>query len=80
LRIISPKRGTEIVKHLREEGFAVTEIPARGKDGNVSLLNTSVRRRDVESIRKMVEEIDDKAFMTGQEMRPIWRGFWRRSK
>ena len=80
LRIVSPKKGKELVKVLRDEGYAVTEIKARGRDGAVTLLNASVRRRDVESIRKIVEEIDENAFVTGEEMRPIWRGFWRRSK
>lgn len=80
LRIVSPKLGSEVVERLRDEGYAVTEIPARGRDGKVSLLNISVRRRDVEPIRKLVEEIDGGAFITGEEMRPIWRGFWRRSK
>lgn len=80
LRIVSPKKGAELVSALREEGYAITEIPARGRDGDVSLLTASVRRRDVESIRKIVEEIDPNSFVTGEEMRPIWRGFWRRSK
>ncbi len=80
LRIVSPKKGKSIAKKLRDDGYAITEIKARGRDGAVSLLNASVRRRDVESIRKIVEKIDENAFMTGEEMRPIWRGFWRRSK
>ena len=80
VRIISPKLGKAIVKQLREEGYAVTEIRARGKDGAVSLLNASVRRRDVEKLRNIVAEIDESAFITGEEMRPLLRGFWRRSK
>jgi uncharacterized protein YebE (UPF0316 family) len=80
LRIISPKKGRHIVKALRAEGYAVTVIRARGRDGNVSLLNASVRRRDVEPIRQIVEDLDESAFITGEETRPIWRGFWRRSK
>ncbi len=80
VRIVSPKRGRKIVRGLRKEGYAVTEIAARGKDGRVSLLNASVRRRDVEKIRGIVEDIDENAFITGEEMRPIYRGFWRRSK
>ncbi len=80
LRIISPRMGDAIAEKLRGEGYAITEIPARGRSGAVSLLNASVRRRDVESIRKLVEAIDESAFMTGEEMRPIWRGFWRNAK
>jgi len=80
LRIVSSRKGEAVADKLRDEGFAVTEIPARGRSGAVTLLNVSVRRKDVESIREMVEAIDEGAFMTGEEMRPIWRGFWRRTK
>jgi uncharacterized protein YebE (UPF0316 family) len=76
VRVVSPKRGSALVERLRKEGFAVTEIPARGKDGAVSLLNASVRRRDLPKVRKIVEAVDEKAFITGEEMRPLGRGFW----
>jgi uncharacterized protein YebE (UPF0316 family) len=76
VRVVSPKRGSALVERLRKEGFAVTEIPARGKDGTVSLLNASVRRRDLDKVRKIVQEIDENAFITGEEMRPLARGFW----
>jgi len=77
LRIISSHKGIEIVEHLREEGYAVTEIPALGKDGQVTLLNTSVLRKKVNQVRALVEEIDGEAFMTAEDMNPIRRGFWR---
>ncbi|MBN2500433.1 MAG: hypothetical protein JXB38_06655 [Anaerolineales bacterium] len=77
LRIISSHKGQEIVEHLRDEGFAVTEIPALGKDGTVTLLNTSVLRKRVDAVRALVEEIDSDAFMTAENMNPIRRGFWR---
>ncbi|MQC26431.1 MAG: DUF2179 domain-containing protein [Chloroflexi bacterium] len=76
VRIVSPKRGSALVERLRQEGFAITEIPARGKDGAVSLLNASVRRRDVNKVREIVAEVDESAFITGEEMRPLGRGFW----
>lgn len=76
IRVISPKRGSAIMETLRKDGFGVTEIPARGKDGAVTLLNLSIRRKDVDKVRQIVQEVDDSAFITGEEMRPIWRGFW----
>ncbi len=77
LRIISPKLGTAVAERLRKAGYAVTEIPARGRDGAVSLLNLSVLRKDVGKVRGLVEEVDPGAFITAEEMRPVWRGFWR---
>jgi uncharacterized protein YebE (UPF0316 family) len=77
LRVISPSRGTGIAEKLRSAGYAVTEVPARGKDGMVTMLNCSVLRKDTGSIRAMVNEVDPDAFITSEEIRPIRRGFWR---
>lgn len=77
LRIVSPKLGNAIVKRLRDEGYAVTEIPARGKDGAVTLLNASVFRRHVGEVMAIVQDVDSEAFMTAEDMRPVRRGFWR---
>ncbi len=77
LRIISSRRGNAIAERLRAEGYAVTEIPARGKDGTVTMLNCSVLRKNVDTIHKMVNEVDDEAFITAEDIRPVRRGFWR---
>lgn len=77
LRIISQRRGSAIVEKLRSEGYAVTEVPARGKDGMVTMLNCSVRRKHVQLVDKMVRGIDEEAFITAEEVRPVLRGYWR---
>jgi len=77
LRIISSSRGVAIAERLRSEGYAVTEIPARGKDGMVMLINCSVKRKNVDLINKIVNEVDDTAFITREDIRPVRRGFWR---
>lgn len=77
MRIISSRRGSGIAEELREEGYAVTEVPGRGKDGMVTMLNCSVLRKDVKQVRGMVDSVDSQAFITSQEIRPVRRGFWR---
>jgi uncharacterized protein YebE (UPF0316 family) len=77
LSIISPRRGAAIAERLREAGYAITEIPARGKDGMVTLLSCSVLRKSADQVRGIVNEIDDSAFITAEDVRPIRRGFWR---
>jgi uncharacterized protein YebE (UPF0316 family) len=77
MRIISPSRGNAIAEKLRSAGYAVTEIPARGKDGTVSMLNCSVLRKNISRVREMVNEVDRDAFITTEDIRPIRRGFWR---
>jgi uncharacterized protein YebE (UPF0316 family) len=77
ITIVSSRRGAAIADHLREKGFAVTEIPARGKDGMVSLLSCSVLRKNVDDVRKLANEMDPEAFITAEDVRPVRRGFWR---
>lgn len=77
MRIISSSRGTAIAQAIRDAGYAATELPGRGRDGTVTVINCSVRRRDVRRVQKQVKEIDPNAFITVQEVRPLHRGFWR---
>jgi uncharacterized protein YebE (UPF0316 family) len=77
LRIISSRRGAAIAEALRSEGYAVTEIPARGKDGTVSLLAISVLRKNAGKVQEMIRSIDEEAFITAEDVRPLRRGFWR---
>lgn len=77
ISIISSLRGSAIAEALREDGFAVTEIPARGKDGMVSMLQCSVQRKDVDTVETVVLETDSEAFVSAENVRPMRRGFWR---
>jgi uncharacterized protein YebE (UPF0316 family) len=62
---------------MRAAGFAVTEIPARGKDGTVTMLTCSVQRRHVDQVHRIVNQTDPSAFITAEDVRPVRRGFWR---
>ncbi|MBI4732368.1 MAG: DUF2179 domain-containing protein [Chloroflexi bacterium] len=77
LSIVSSARGAALAQTLREGGFAVTEIPARGKDGMVSMLSVSVKRKDVARVEIIVREKDAGAFVIAEDVRPLRHGFWR---
>lgn len=77
LRIISSQRGSAVADALRQAGYGVTELSGRGKDGTVAILTTSVRRRDIDRVRRKVLQADPESFLTVEEVRPLHRGFWR---
>jgi uncharacterized protein YebE (UPF0316 family) len=77
VRIISPQPGTDVSESLRSAGYAVTELTGRGRDGAVSVLTTSVPRRDLDSLLRLVTHHDPSAFITVEEIRPLSRGHWR---
>jgi len=77
ISIISSRRGATITEHLRSHGYAVTVIPARGKDGTVDMISCSVIRKDVDNVETVILESDPEAFVTAEDVRPMRRGFWR---
>jgi uncharacterized protein YebE (UPF0316 family) len=77
LRVVSPARGVAIAEKLRAEGYAVTEVPGRGKDGMVAVLSCSVLRKNVDKVRSLVNTVDADAFITAEDVRSVRRGFWR---
>jgi uncharacterized protein YebE (UPF0316 family) len=64
LTIISISRGAAVCDALRIAGFGVTEIPGRGKNGTVSVILTSVFRKDVDRLETIILETDPEAFVT----------------
>jgi uncharacterized protein YebE (UPF0316 family) len=77
ITIISSLRGQELAEKLRACGHAVTEIPARGKDGTVEILEISVQRKLAQEVQDIALEIEPKAFITSRDIQRVWRGYWR---
>jgi uncharacterized protein YebE (UPF0316 family) len=77
MTIFSPKAGPRIVDALRNAGFAVTELSGRGRSGMVSVLHVAVLRKKVMEIENIVLDMDQEAFITAEDVKPLRRGFWR---
>jgi uncharacterized protein YebE (UPF0316 family) len=77
MTIISSVRGQELADRMRSEGHAVTEIPARGKDGTVEILECSVQRKFAPDVQNLVMQIDPAAFITSRDIQRLHRGYWR---
>jgi uncharacterized protein YebE (UPF0316 family) len=77
MRIVSPRLGNAIAENLRGAGYAVTEVPGRGKDGMVTVLDIGVLRKNVDWVRRITNQVDPDAFITAEDVRPVRRGFWR---
>ncbi len=78
ISVISKNKGAEVVKVLRDNDFAVTEIPAQGKDGPVCISDLSVRRKDIADVEKIIQDTDPEAFITIEDVTPLRAGYWGR--
>jgi uncharacterized protein YebE (UPF0316 family) len=67
--------GREAAERLRESGYAVTEMPGRGRESDVSILDVVVRRKNVPHVLRIVEQADPAAFVTVEEVRTARNGY-----
>lgn len=75
--IISRNRSTEIADALRDAGYGVTEIPARGRESSFMMIDCRVRRKQSDEVESLVLEIDPEAFITAEDVVPKRSGIWR---
>lgn len=74
VRIVSAVGGVEIASALRDAGFGATEFPGYGREGKVEIVNTVVRRSEIDKVLGIVEKWDTKAFVTVEEPRVLKGG------
>ena len=77
LRVYAPNSGEAIAEGLRAAGFAVTEFSAHGRDGEITVINSAIARRDIAKAQDTVRQIEPGAFVTVDEIQPLQRGYFR---
>ena len=77
LRVYSPTSGAALAEALRAASFAVTEFIAHGRDGEITVINSAIARRDVARAQDIIKQIDPGAFITVDEIQPLQRGYFR---
>lgn len=75
--IVSRSHSTEIADVLRDEGYGVTEIPARGRESSFMLVDCHVRRKQADEVEAIALKIDPEAFITAEDVTPRRSGVWR---
>lgn len=75
IQVVSKETGPELAESLRGRGHAVTRVLGHGRDGEVQILYSTVRRRYVPEALGLVESLDPSAFVSVQEDRLARRGW-----
>ncbi len=68
---IFTRRGDAVTESLRENGYRVTVIDARGRDGHVNLLFVQIRRRDSSKIAEIARKHDPACFIVLDDIRSV---------
>ncbi|MGQ9628657.1 MAG: DUF2179 domain-containing protein [Anaerolineae bacterium] len=75
VRIISMKEGANIAERLRERGFGVTEVSGKGREGGVYIVESVIPRGEVPNALSCINALDNKAFVTIEEVKSVTHGF-----
>jgi uncharacterized protein YebE (UPF0316 family) len=67
--IIPDEHDGRTARALREEGYAVTEIDGRGREGPVDVLNAVVDRKEAPRVIEAIEARAARSFITVEELR-----------
>ncbi len=73
MRVVMPVDSPPVEDALRENGFYVTVLNARGRDGDVRVAFSVLPRRKVPAVMKLVGEINPQAFVTFEATTPAAR-------
>ena len=76
LRVITRRPAGELIEKLRGKGYGVTDIPAEGSRGKVSVIYTISERRNLEKAIKIVNKYNPKAFYTIEDIRSVNGGIF----
>ena len=77
LRVYSSASGRAIAEALRTSGYAATEIQARGKEGQMIVVNSVISRRDISAVQNVIDKVDANAFVTVDPAQSLQRGYFR---
>jgi uncharacterized protein YebE (UPF0316 family) len=64
IRVITKKDAHELINVLREAGYGVTSVNARGMQGEVGILYIIINRKNLQEIIGMIDEYNPNAFYT----------------
>ncbi|MEA2077342.1 MAG: DUF2179 domain-containing protein [Candidatus Marinimicrobia bacterium] len=71
MRVITNKPADELIEHLKQEYHGVTSIAARGVSGEVRLVLSIVKRKDIPFFLKIVKNYNPKAYVSVEDVRHL---------
>ena len=75
VQVFSPAQGTDLAGALRVFGHGVTELRGKGQDGPVDLILSVVKRRDLPTVRELINDLAPEAFVSIEEPTAIQHGW-----
>ena len=77
IQVVTSSKNNEMIKKLQEAGFAITVTSSEATQfsGEKYMLFAVMKNSRLEEFKKLVYELDEKAFIMGSETKYIYNGF-----
>ncbi len=76
IRIITKKSATDLISHLRSQGFGVTSMEAEGADGKVNIVYLIIKRQDYDKVTEIIRNFNPNAFYTLEYIQFVKEGIF----
>ena len=80
LRVITRKDASALIAELKLRGFGVTSIDAKGNEGPVNIVYSVLKRSALETVIRLMEEMNPKAFYSIEDVRAVREGIFPRKR
>lgn len=74
--VLKDSDNKDLIEILRSKNFGVTVIKGEGREGSREILNVVIKRKSLDTLREIVYEYDEKAFITVNNINPISGGYF----
>lgn len=69
VKVITKKEAVELVEYLKLEGYGITSFDGQGATGQVKLIYSTIKRKDLDNVIGMIKRFNPKAFFSIEEVR-----------
>lgn len=80
VRVILVKDDFHLMERLHDAGFGVTVVDAKGANGDVKIVYTIIKRKELEEALEIITMCNSKAFYSIEDARTVNQGIFRGSQ
>jgi len=80
IRIIPKKDTSDLIAYLRESNYGVTSVRAEGSKGEVDIVFTIIKRKDIEHVVAIINKFNPNAFYTIEDVKAINEGIFKHTR
>ncbi|MCA9884239.1 MAG: DUF2179 domain-containing protein [Anaerolineae bacterium] len=73
--VVASEKGQELANYLRESGYGVTVTYGQGRDGDVTIVRSTINNRETRRFINHVESVNEDAFIEIEQSRTLQRGW-----